>query len=208
MILLFVTLGMTSKASIDVSCRQDEQTVTEWLKSWGNKLAQRTRHWCLTSRKHLRRLTSRTHYCRRYYVHGIRRAKTAAQKQAKALRHRNNKRSYQVSRLNFVTAITQRLFSLTNAQTTDEPFQFDTDSYVIAIDNCSMSSMTCDINDYVKPPIKVNLGIRGLNGNVNTTYKGTVKWKFADNKGMIHEFVLDNVYYCKTLPFRLLSPQH
>jgi len=113
-----------------------------------------------------------------------------------------------VSRLKNVTAFNHRLYGLTNARKTDEPFQFDTDSYIIAIDNCSTSSMTCDINDYIKPPMKVNLRIWGLNGNVNTTYKGTVKWKFADNKGMVHDFILDNVYYCDTLPFKLLSPQH
>ena len=55
--------------------------------------------------------------------------------------------------------------------------QFDTDSYDILIDNCCSHTLTNDINDYIEPPVKSKVRVRGYNGNTNSTMVGTVKWK-------------------------------
>jgi hypothetical protein len=53
--------------------------------------------------------------------------------------------------------------------------EFDTDSFDILIDNCCSHTLTNDINDYLEPPVKSNVRIRGNNGTTNSTMVGTVK---------------------------------
>jgi transposase InsO family protein len=86
--------------------------------------------------------------------------------------------------------------------------EFDTDSFDILIDNCCSHTLTNDINDYIEPPVKSNVRIRGYNGTTNSTMVGTVKWKIKDDKGKIHNFILPNTYYSSSVETRLLSPQH
>jgi hypothetical protein len=86
--------------------------------------------------------------------------------------------------------------------------EFDTDSFDILIDNCCSHTLTNDINDYIEPPVKSNVRIRGYNGTTNSTMVGTVKWKIKDDKGKIHSFILPNTYYSSSVETRLLSPQH
>jgi len=68
--------------------------------------------------------------------------------------------------------------------------------------------MTSDSRDLVGKPITVNEQIRGLKGQSKATMKGTVRWRLNDDTGQTHTVALNNVYVCKNLPFRLLSPQH
>jgi hypothetical protein len=86
--------------------------------------------------------------------------------------------------------------------------EFDTDSFDIMIDNCCSHTLTNDINDYIEPPVKSSVRVRGYNGSTNSTMVGTVKWKIKDDKGKIHSFILPNTYYSPSVETRLLSPQH
>jgi len=86
--------------------------------------------------------------------------------------------------------------------------EFDTDSYEILIDNCCSHSLTNDINDFIEPPVKSKVRIRGYNGQTTSTMVGTVKWKIQDDNGKIHNFILPETYYSPTVETRLLSPQH
>jgi hypothetical protein len=86
--------------------------------------------------------------------------------------------------------------------------QFDTDSYDILIDNCCSHTLTNDINDYIEPPVKSEVKVRGYNGETNSTMVGTVKWKIKDDNGKVHNFILPNTYYSSSVETRLLSPQH
>jgi hypothetical protein len=52
--------------------------------------------------------------------------------------------------------------------------EFDTDSFDILIDNCCSHTLTNDINDYIEPPVKSSVRVRG-NGSTNSTMVGTVK---------------------------------
>ena len=73
--------------------------------------------------------------------------------------------------------------------------EFDTDSFDILIDNCCSHTLTNDIKDYVEPPVKSTVRVRGYNGSTKSTMVGTVKWKITDDKGKIHSFILPNTYY-------------
>jgi hypothetical protein len=86
--------------------------------------------------------------------------------------------------------------------------EFDTDSFDILIVNCCSHTLTNDINDYIEPPVKSLVRVRGYNGSTNSTMVGTVKWKIKDDKGKIHSFILPNTYYSPSVQTRLLSPQH
>jgi hypothetical protein len=72
---------------------------------------------------------------------------------------------------------------------------FDSDSYDILIDNCCSHTLTNDLKDYIEPPIKSKVRIRGYNSNTNSTKVGTVKWKIKDDNGKVHNFILPNTYY-------------
>jgi hypothetical protein len=61
--------------------------------------------------------------------------------------------------------------------------EFDPDSFNILIDNCCSHTMTNDIKDYIEPPVKSTVRVRGYNGSTNSTMVGTVKWKIKDDKG-------------------------
>ncbi len=90
----------------------------------------------------------------------------------------------------------------------DVRMEFDTDSFDILIDNCCSHTLTNDINDYIEPPVKSSVRVRGYNGSTNSTMVGTVKWKIRDDNGKVHNFILPNTYYSSSVETRLLSPQH
>jgi hypothetical protein len=85
---------------------------------------------------------------------------------------------------------------------------FDTDSNDILIDNCCSHTLTNNLTDFVSPPVKSEVKIRGYNGSTNSTILGTVKWKIKDDNGKVNSFVLQNTYYSPSVETKLLSPQH
>ncbi|CAB9503016.1 unknown protein [Seminavis robusta] len=105
---------------------------------------------------------------------------------------------------------------------TDEPFldqdddteepakqqEYDADSVLIAIDNCSSRCITNCMKDFIGKPTKVNVTVQGIGGTVTATYKGTVRWSIKDDDGRVHHFVIPDTYYNPSTPYRLLSPQH
>jgi hypothetical protein len=86
--------------------------------------------------------------------------------------------------------------------------EFDTDSFDILKDNCCSHTLTNDINNYIEPPVKSSVRVRGYNGSTNSTKVGTLKWKIKDDNGKVHNFILPNTYYSSSVETRLLSPQH
>ncbi|CAB9508241.1 unknown protein [Seminavis robusta] len=94
----------------------------------------------------------------------------------------------------------------TNWNSTDH--QYDTDSVLIAIDNCSSRCITNCMLDFIDVPVKVKVSVQGIGGSVTATYKGTVRWAIEDEEGMVHHFLIPDTYYNASTPFRLLSPQH
>ncbi|CAB9526635.1 Retrotransposon protein [Seminavis robusta] len=86
--------------------------------------------------------------------------------------------------------------------------QFDTDSVLIAIDNCSSRCITNCMLDFIDKPTAVKISVQGIGGSVMATYKGTVRWSIEDEQGKVHHFTIPNTYYNASTPYRLLSPQH
>jgi hypothetical protein len=86
--------------------------------------------------------------------------------------------------------------------------QYDSDLFVLAVDNCSTRSITNELSDYVSPPRPINITVKGIAGSCVATYVGKVLWKIEDDAGVTHEGLIHNVYYNKQSPYRLLSPQH
>ena len=89
-----------------------------------------------------------------------------------------------------------------------EDHAYDSDSFIIAIDNCSSRCITNNIADFISPPTPVNLSIKGIAGTGAVMLVGTVRWSIEDDLGQVHHFVIPNTYYHQGCPYRLLSPQH
>jgi hypothetical protein len=85
--------------------------------------------------------------------------------------------------------------------------EFDTDAFDILIDNCCSHILTNDINDYIEPPVKSPVRVKGYNGSTSTMV-GTMNWKIKDDNGKVHNFILPNTYYSSSVETRLLSPQY
>ncbi len=85
---------------------------------------------------------------------------------------------------------------------------YDSDSFWIAVDNCCSRCITNNLSDFVSPPTRVNVSVRGIGGSVTANLVGTVKWSIEDDSGVVHTFLITNTFYNADSPYRLLSPQH
>ena len=66
-----------------------------------------------------------------------------------------------------------------------------------------------DLNDFVGEAHKSDRVIKGFAGSRTTNVKrGTILWKWEDDMGQVHEFLIPNSYYVPQGGCRLLSPQH
>jgi hypothetical protein len=86
---------------------------------------------------------------------------------------------------------------------------FDSDSYDILVDGgATASSITNNLNDFVKPPQKTSIHIKGFNGTSSNARVGTIKWPIVDDNGICHVLQIPDTYYVESCPMRLLSLQH
>ncbi len=95
-----------------------------------------------------------------------------------------------------------------NGETSKIDNGYDTDSFMIAVDNCCSRCITNSLDDFVDTPKKTKVKVRGIGGDVSATMIGTVKWNIEDDNGVVHAFTIPNTYYNSGSPYRLLSPQH
>ena len=85
----------------------------------------------------------------------------------------------------------------------------DTDSGPIGIDNRCTACISHVVQDFEGPLVDVEKSIRGFGGSRTTgVKKGTLRWKWMDDMGEVHEFLIPNSYYVPSGGVRLLSPQH
>ena len=87
------------------------------------------------------------------------------------------------------------------------PVPFDSDSFLIMIDNGASKCMTNNLAHFVGSPKIVDKQVKGL-GNGHISKQGTILWTWEDDSGNIHKHYINNALYCKELPLCLLSPQH
>jgi hypothetical protein len=81
--------------------------------------------------------------------------------------------------------------------------RYGTDSYFLATDNCSSRGITNSLEDFVSPPLVVNIKTGGIAGFITAAYKGTVKWSVNSDDGVKH-----HTWLVPDVCYRLLSPQH
>jgi hypothetical protein len=101
----------------------------------------------------------------------------------------------------------ENFFALASTSSTKGPLVFDTDSVLLALDNCSSFCLTNNLKDFVGKPRKVLKDLLGL-GSAQVYYEGTVRWTFKDDEGRVHSWDLPNTNISPDIPMRLFSLQH
>jgi hypothetical protein len=91
----------------------------------------------------------------------------------------------------------------------DNMAMFDTDSSQIGVHNRCTGCISHKIEDFEGPLIKSNQSIKGFGGTRTANIMiGTIVWKWQDDNGAVHKFIIPKSFYMKEGNVRLLSPQH
>ncbi len=91
----------------------------------------------------------------------------------------------------------------------DNAVSFDTDSAPVGVDNRCTGCISNRIEDFEGPLIESNRSIKGFGGSTTKNIMiGTIAWKWQDDEGLIHKFLIPKSFYVKEGNVRLLSPQH
>jgi hypothetical protein len=91
----------------------------------------------------------------------------------------------------------------------DNMAMFDTDSAPIGVDNRCTGCISHKIEDFEGPLTESNRSIKGFGGSKTANVMiGTIVWKWQDDNGAVHKFIIPKSFYVKEGNVRLLSPQH
>jgi len=96
----------------------------------------------------------------------------------------------------------------TNGSHFSNYLKLDSDSYLIAIDNCCSYSMSNSRDDFVGQLSPCDVNIKGIGGENSIRESGIVKWTITDDEGKPHDILIPGTYYNPKSPYRLWSPQH
>ena len=119
-------------------------------------------------------------------------------------KHRKRRRSF----LRWIAMVTMTSPVAKQSPSEREVF-FDTDSGPVGIDNRCSVCISHRIDDFNGPLRDTKRAIKGFGGTRTTSIKvGTIIWKWADDEGKVHKFVIPNSLYVPSANARLLSPQH
>jgi hypothetical protein len=66
--------------------------------------------------------------------------------------------------------------------------KYDSDSYLIVIDNHVSASMTNLEGDIINTSTAIKLKIKGIKGYLKSTKIGMVRWNIQDDEGCTHQF--------------------
>lgn len=83
---------------------------------------------------------------------------------------------------------------------------FDSDLFLIAIDNCASHCMTNDSSDFAGDTKQVQINITGV-GQTQAIEMGTIQLLIEDDNGTVHEELIPDSYLVPQLQVRLWS-QH
>jgi hypothetical protein len=88
--------------------------------------------------------------------------------------------------------------------------RFDTDSFMIGINNCASKCLTDNRRNFVGPLQQQTTQVKGIGGNQKSQWVGTVQWPIVNDEQRKHILRIPNTVLVPkgSLPFRLLSPQH
>jgi hypothetical protein len=83
------------------------------------------------------------------------------------------------------------------------------DSVPIGIDTLSTYCMTNDLADFCGTPKDCTCKVLGVNNTTELISKISIgSYTILDQSGMRHTWVIPELYYCLTTPYRVISPQH
>ncbi len=86
---------------------------------------------------------------------------------------------------------------------------FDTDSVPIGVDNRCTGCISNRIEDFEGPMVESSRAIKGFGGSRTTGIMiGTLAWRWMDDAGQEHKFLIPKSFYVQGGNVRLLSPQH
>jgi GAG-pre-integrase domain len=80
----------------------------------------------------------------------------------------------------------------------------------LGIDTLSTYCLTNDMADFVGKPTREATSIDGIGGKASSTitYVGRGTFRIVDDLGETCEIPVPNLCYCKTVPYKIISPQH
>ena len=108
-----------------------------------------------------------------------------------------------------IAMIALAMQSQATSNVTAHSITFDTDSRPIGIDNRCTACISHKVEDFTGPLMDTNRKIKGFGGTRTSNLKlGTLKWRWEDDEGITHKFLIPNSYYAPSGGVRLLSPQH
>ena len=86
---------------------------------------------------------------------------------------------------------------------------FDTDSKAVGVDNRASACISNDIADFIETPRECSRTIKSFGGvKTRKVMRGTICWRWCDELGIVHKFIIPNSYYIPEGGCKLLSPQH
>jgi hypothetical protein len=86
---------------------------------------------------------------------------------------------------------------------------YDIDSVQVGIDNRCSGCISHVSSDFVGVLKRSDKCIRGFGGTTTRrVMTGTLRWRWTDDEGKVHRFLVPNSYYVPQGGVRLLSPQH
>lgn len=87
---------------------------------------------------------------------------------------------------------------------------FDSDSALVGTDNRASACISDTENDFVPGTlVPCNRVVKGFGGSkMCEVMKGTLRWKIADNDGMVHAFLIPGSHCIPDGNVRLFCPQH
>jgi hypothetical protein len=82
------------------------------------------------------------------------------------------------------------------------------DPYSLSQTVIGLECLTNDLSDFSRKPTRCNRSVLGVSKvPTSITHRGEATDTVTDDLGRDHKLVVPEIYYCPTLPYRVLSPQ-
>ena len=86
---------------------------------------------------------------------------------------------------------------------------FNTDSAWVGVDNRCSGCISHVATNFIGELVESDVAIEGFSGSITRkVMKGTLRWKWTDDDGRTHKFLIPDSFYVPHGGARLLSPQH
>jgi hypothetical protein len=90
-----------------------------------------------------------------------------------------------------------------------KPLLFEHDSNWVGVDTFSTYCLTNDLKDFSRRPTRCNHQVLGVSNTPTAiTHKGQVTYVVTDDEGRTCPIHVPAMYYCPSIPYRVISPQN